>query len=67
MNVVYRDKVTPTRVLIPINGVETKENTGEWATQCIEIIVAGSDGRLICRKMFIPYTTLENQYRKEEL
>ncbi len=64
---VYRDKVTPTRILIPANGIETKDPAGSWAAQCIEVSISAGGERLICRSTFIPYQTLENQYKKEEL
>ena len=66
MTHVYRDKMTPQRVLVPLNGIEFKEE-GQWSIQTIEVSVAASDGRIIARKTFIPFDTLESHYRKEEL
>lgn len=65
-SVIYRDKITPTRVIIPTQQIVTKDNEG-WATQCIEVSVAATDGRLICRKTFIHINTLADHYRREEL
>ena len=64
MTHVYRDKVTPTRIIIP---TDILRKTDEWAAKCIEVSVAGSDGRLICRSTYIPIDTLDRHYRKEKL
>lgn len=62
MTIIYRDKTTNDRIIIPTHG----EFDNRWSVECVEVIV-NVDKRLVYRKAFMPVSILERHYRKEEL
>jgi len=71
MSVIYRDKITPTRILVPIDkqkpGRGALSDKNNWSIECVEVNDFRGIGWLSARKTFMPVVVLERYYKKEEL
>jgi hypothetical protein len=68
--VVYRDKATNDRILIPLNpALDEMYNEESHVVQCIEVWnFPERDGpHMNCRQNFMTITQLERFYKREEL
>ena len=60
-SVVYRDKSTNQRILIPVDDVEDVES---WDITCIEV---WNGDYMRCTEVHIPGVILNRYYKREEL
>lgn len=72
MTVIYRDKMTHARILIPVDkqrhiGSGGLRDLEGWYIECVEISDFLGRGYMNARKFFMSTVILERYYKKEEL